>query len=136
MSGAGAGSFPHTSAFDGYVQDTDGDTDLWEGIDAVIICAGRGDGMCVMEASGAGGSSTGARHIEDLVRFVSHKCVLHGKPLVWGWAGGGGNGGGGVEVSKVLNLDGISELCVCAADLGTRVNTATLCRVKVHHALS
>ncbi|CAM9422327.1 unnamed protein product [Ectocarpus sp. 12 AP-2014] len=89
------------SAFDGAVQDTDTEIDLWEGIDAVVICAGRGiggerrGGRGGCTADGAGGM---AGDCEALVRFVSHKCVLHSKPLVWGWAGSGGEGGAGVEV--------------------------------------
>lgn len=94
------------SAFDGAVQDTDTEIDLWEGIDAVVMCAGRGSGEEGIGRRGggttdrAGGMAGGC---EALVRFVSHKCVLHGKPLVWGWAGSGGEGGAGVEVSKEKN---------------------------------
>lgn len=72
--------------------------DLWEGVDAVIICAGRGgyDAAAAAEREAGAGVAGGC---EALVRFVSHKCVLHRKPLVWGWAGGLGKWGGGVEVS-------------------------------------
>lgn len=80
------------SAFDGSAQDTDTETDLWEGVDAVVLCAGRGG-----SPRGAGGVAQ--ESCEALVRFVSHKCVLHGKPLVWGWAGAAGEGGAGVEVN-------------------------------------
>ncbi|CAN0255593.1 unnamed protein product [Ectocarpus sp. 4 AP-2014] len=89
------------STFDGAVQDTDTEIDLWEGVDAVVICAGRGSGGEGRGGRG-GGTTDGAGGMaggcEALVRFVSHKCVLHSKPLVWGWAGSGGEGGAGVEV--------------------------------------
>lgn len=86
----------HVSAFDGAVQDTDTEMDLWQGVDAVVMCVGRGAGG--VGAKRTGGAARGG--CEDLVRFVSHKCVLHGKPLVWGWAGGAGEGGAGVEVRR------------------------------------
>lgn len=87
----GPGGF-RISAYEGGAQDTDTEMDLWEGVDAVILCAGRGGA-----ARRSGGAAQGG--CEALVRFVSHKCVLHGKPLVWGWAGAAGEGGAGVEVN-------------------------------------
>eukprot|EP00903_Cladosiphon_okamuranus_P010786 g10192.t1 len=87
---AGPGGF-RVSAFEGGAQDTDAETDLWEGVDAVILCVGRGGAA----ARGSTGAEQGG--CESLVRFVSYKCVLHSKPLVWGWAGGAGEGGAGVE---------------------------------------
>ncbi|CAM9875727.1 unnamed protein product [Ectocarpus fasciculatus] len=89
------------SAFGGAVQDTDTEIDLWEGVDAVVMCAGRrngGEGRGGRGGGTTGGAGGSVGGCEALVRFVSHKCVLHGKPLVWGWAGGGGEGGAGVEV--------------------------------------
>ncbi len=86
----GSGGF-HTSAFEGRAQETNTEMDLWEGVDVVVVCAGRGE-----TARGPAGVERGG--CETLVRFVSHKCVLHGKPLIWGWAGAAGEGGAGVEV--------------------------------------
>lgn len=86
------------SAFEGDAQDTDTEMDLWEGVDAVILCVGRGEAV---KGAAQGGC-------EALVRFVSHKCVLHGKPLVWGWAGAAGEGGAGVEVSETVMFSVVS----------------------------
>ncbi|CAM9208050.1 unnamed protein product [Choristocarpus tenellus] len=72
-------------SFEGCARCFDHDPDLWEGVDAVVVCMGRDDGY-------------GKKGNEELLRFLNHKCVLHKKPLVWGWAGGTGEGGGGVEV--------------------------------------
>lgn len=79
--------------------------DLWEGVDAVIICAGRGRYDAALTPAPAPperAQDVGfARDCEALVRFVSHKCVLHRKPLVWGWTESpAGELGGGVEVSE------------------------------------
>ena len=87
----GPGGF-RISAFEGGAQDTDAEMDLWEGVDAVVLCAGRGGATRESGRAEQGGC-------EALVRFVSHRCVLHGKPLVWGWAGAAGEGGAGVEVN-------------------------------------
>lgn len=92
------------SAFDGSVHDTDTEMDLWEGVDAVMLCAGRGGA-----AKGSDGAAQG--DCEALVRFVSHKCVLHNKPLVWGWAGAAGEGGAGVEVKETGSISHSYILC-------------------------
>ncbi|CAB1111090.1 unnamed protein product [Ectocarpus sp. CCAP 1310/34] len=42
------------SAVDGAVQDTDTEIDLWEGVDAVVICAGRGSGREERRGRGEG----------------------------------------------------------------------------------
>lgn len=92
------------SAFDGAVQDLHLEMDLWEGVDAVVVCAGRSVGGGEGEARGGWGE-TRREDCEALVRFVSHKCVVHSKPMVWGWAGGRGEGGAGVEVGEVTSLN-------------------------------
>ena len=83
----------HISAFEGGAQDTDTEMDLWEGVDVVVVCAGRRG-----PKNGSNGAKRGG--CERLLRFVSHKCVLHAKPLIWGWAGAAGEGGAGVEVCR------------------------------------
>lgn len=91
----------HASAFEGGAQETNTEMDLWEGVDVVVVCAGRGGA-----ARGSGGGERGG--CETLVRFVSHKCVLHGKPLIWGWAGAAGEGGAGVEVRAIGPFPSVS----------------------------